>query len=181
MFIFTTFSLPFFATFPWFTFRYSSKTRVSNYCEFSVYLTCGDASVMLAKGGEKRGYDWLKYTHVTWPEGGKKTRPELAKFCIWLVNWVENEETCFKQLHNASKFRSVFHTVTWMKLPMKLVLASLSFSIPTNLHHPQSSLFLFVSTLSVNFSLSFFVLFCLFVFFSKCFSFVHGKNCNSYP
>ena len=56
-----------------------------------------------------------------------------------------------------------------MKLPMKPVLASLSFSIPTNLHHPQSSLFLFVSTLSVNFSLSFFVLFCflfcLFVFF----------------
>ena len=51
-----------------------------------------------------------------------------------------------------------------MKLPMKPVLASLSCSIPTNLHHPQSSLFLFVSTLSVNFSLSFFVLFCFFFF-----------------
>ena len=55
---------------------------------------------------------------------------------------------------------------------MKPVLASLSFSVPTNLHHPQSSLFLFVSTLSVNFSLSFFVpflfVFFLFVFFSKC-------------
>ena len=52
-----------------------------------------------------------------------------------------------------------------MKLPMKPVLASLSFSVPTNLHHPQSSLFLFVSTLSVNFSLSFFVLFCFFCLF----------------
>ena len=51
-----------------------------------------------------------------------------------------------------------------MKLPMKPVLASLSFSVPTNLHHPHSSLFLFVSTLSVNFSLSFFVLFCFFLF-----------------
>ena len=63
---FTTFSLPFFAALPWFTFIYSSKTRVNNYCEFSVYSTCGDASVMLAKGG--KSVVTIGLNTRTWPD-----------------------------------------------------------------------------------------------------------------
>ena len=63
---FTTFSLPFFPALPWFTFRYSFKTRVNNYCEFSVYPTCGDASVMLAKGG--KSVVTIGLNTRTWPD-----------------------------------------------------------------------------------------------------------------